>query len=84
MVSPDGKAPSRMVGVSASVDLPLNHKVQRFSSGTSLPGWSRIKGHKTVVMVIFHGSVTTCLTFGGIFYYCFGANLLLSILRGKI
>ena len=25
--SPDGVAPSRMVGVSASVDLPLYHKV---------------------------------------------------------
>jgi len=28
MVSPDGVAPSRMVGVSASVYLPLHHKVQ--------------------------------------------------------
>jgi len=27
-------APSRMVGVSASVNLPLHHKVQKFSSGT--------------------------------------------------
>jgi len=32
MVSPDGVA--RMVGVSASVNLPLHHKVQKFSSGT--------------------------------------------------
>jgi len=38
LVSPDGVAPSRMVGVSASVNLPLHHKVQKFSSGTSLPG----------------------------------------------
>jgi len=37
MVSPDGVVPSRMVGVSASVNLPLHHKVQKFSSGTSLP-----------------------------------------------
>ena len=36
--SPDGVAPSRMVGVSASVNLPLHHKVQKFSSGTGLPG----------------------------------------------
>ena len=35
--------------VSASVNLPLHHKVQKFSSGTGSPGWSRKKGHKTVV-----------------------------------
>ena len=33
LVSPDGMAPSRMVSVSASVNLPLQHKVQKFSSG---------------------------------------------------
>jgi len=27
--------------VSASVNLPLHHKVQTFSSGTSSPGWSQ-------------------------------------------
>jgi len=43
LVSPDGVAPSRMVGVSASVNLPLHHKVQNFSSGTGSPG------RKTVV-----------------------------------
>jgi len=48
----DGVAPSRMVNVSASVNLPLHHKVQKFSSGTGSPGWSRKKGHKTVVMVV--------------------------------
>jgi len=41
LVSPDGVAPSRMVSVSASVNLPLHHKVQTFSSGTSSPGWSQ-------------------------------------------
>jgi len=41
-----------MVGVSASVNLPLHHKVQEFSSGTGSPGWSRKKGHKTVVVVV--------------------------------
>jgi len=51
MVSPDGVAPSRMVSVSASVNLPLHHKVQRFSSGTGSPGWSRKKGRETVVCV---------------------------------
>jgi len=42
--------PSQMVGVSASVNLPLHHKVQKFSSGTGSPGWSRKKGRKTVVV----------------------------------
>jgi len=51
LVSPDGVAPSPMVGVSASVGLPLHHKVQKFSSGTSSPGWSRKKGRKMVVVV---------------------------------
>ena len=48
---PDGVAPSQMVGVSASVNLPLHHKVQKFSSGAGSPGWSRKKGRKTVVVV---------------------------------
>jgi len=50
LVSPDGVAPSRMVGVSGSVNLPLHHKVQKFSSGTGSPGWSRKKGRKMVVV----------------------------------
>jgi len=49
LVRPDGVAPSQMIGVSASVNLSLHHKVQRFSSGTGSPGWSRKKGRKTVV-----------------------------------
>jgi len=49
MVSPDGVVPSQMVGVSASVNLPLHHKVQKFSSGTGSPEWSRKKDCKTVV-----------------------------------
>jgi len=53
LVSPDGVAPSWMVGVSASVNVPLLHKVQKFSLGTGSPGWSRKKGHKTVVVVVF-------------------------------
>ena len=52
LVSPDGVAHSRMVGVTASVNLPLHHKVQKFSSGTGSPGWSRKKGRKTVVVVV--------------------------------
>jgi len=49
LVSPDGVAPNWMVSVSASVNLPLHHKVQKFSSGTGSPGSSRKKGRKTVV-----------------------------------
>jgi len=51
LVSPDGVAPSQMVFVSASVNLPLHHEIQKFSSGTSSPGWSRKKGRKVVVVV---------------------------------
>jgi len=50
LVRLDGVAPSWMVTVSASVNLPLHHKVQKFSSGTGAPGWSRKKGRKTVVV----------------------------------
>jgi len=50
MLSPDGVAPSRMVGVSASDNLPLHHKAQKVSSGTGSPGWTRKKGCKTVVV----------------------------------
>ena len=52
LVSPDGVASSRMVGVSASVNLSLHRKVQKFSSGTGSPGWSRKKGRKMVVVVV--------------------------------
>jgi len=58
MVSPDGMAPSRMVSVSASVNLPLHHEVHKFSSGTGSPGWSRKKSHKTVVVVV-HSFIRT-------------------------
>ena len=51
LVSPDGVVPSQMVGVSASVNFSLHHKVQKFSSGTGSPGWFQKKGRKTVVVV---------------------------------
>jgi len=44
-----------MIGVSASVNLLLHHKVQKFSSGTGSPGWSRKKGRKTVVVLVNQG-----------------------------
>ena len=55
LVSLDGVAPSRMVSVSASVNLPLHHKVQKFSSGTGSPEWSWKKSRKTVVVVVVRG-----------------------------
>jgi len=58
LVSPDGVAPSRMVGVSASDNIPLHHEVQKFSSGTGSPGWSRKKGRKTVVVCGFKDYLT--------------------------
>jgi len=48
-----------MVGVSASVDLPLHHKVQKFSSGTGSPGWSWKKGRETVVCVLMNSTTYT-------------------------
>ena len=51
LVSPDGVAPSWRVGVSASANFPLHHKVQKFSSGTGSPGWSQKKGCKMAVCV---------------------------------
>ena len=39
-----------MVGVSASVNLPLHHEVQKFSSGSGSPVGSQKKGRKTVVV----------------------------------
>ena len=38
LVSRDGVAPSRMVSVSASVNLSSHCEVQKFSSGTAHPG----------------------------------------------
>jgi len=52
LFSPIGVVPSRMVIVSVSVNLPLHHKVQKFSSGTGSPRWFRKKGCKTVVVVV--------------------------------
>jgi len=50
LVSPDGVAASQMVSVSASVNLTLHHKVQKFSSGIGSPGWSPKKRCKMVVV----------------------------------
>ena len=50
---------SLLFSVSASVDLPLHHKVQKFSSGTGSPGWSRKKGRKMVVLWYFLENVNS-------------------------
>ena len=62
LVSPDGVAPSRMVSVSASVNVPLHHEVQKFSSGTGSLGWFRKKGRKMVCVCLCH--CDSCLTSG--------------------
>ena len=57
--------------MSASVNLPLHHKVQKFSSGTGSLGWSGKKGRKTVV-VVCGGSTEVILVF---ILYCFPLQL---------
>jgi len=57
LVSLDGVAPSQMVGVSASVNLPQYHKVQKFSSGTGSPGSSG----KWAVKWLWWSVTETCL-----------------------
>jgi len=49
-LSLDVVAPSQAVDVSASVNLCMHHKVQKFFSGTSSPGWFRKKGRKMVMV----------------------------------
>ena len=60
-----GVAHSRLVCVSAFVNLPLHYKVQKFFSGTGSPGWSRKKGRKTVVVWWWyvHKTSWACLSF---------------------
>ena len=50
-----------MVSVSASVNLPVHHKVQKFSSGTDSSGLSRKKGRKTVVRLRVCVCVCVCV-----------------------
>ena len=57
-VSSDRVAPSWMVSVSASVNLPLHHNAQKFSSGTGSPGWSRERGRKTVLVMVVAGALS--------------------------
>jgi len=50
-----------MVGVSASVNLPLHCKVQKFSSGISSPRWSRKKAVKRLWCGVFYWWFTKCI-----------------------
>jgi len=62
LVSPDGVAPSWMVSVSAYVNLPLHHKVQKFSSGTGSHRWSRKRAVKRLrVCVCVRVRVCVCV-----------------------
>jgi len=54
LVSPDGVAPSQMVGVFASVNLPSHHKVQKFLFWHRLTGVVPEKGPKTVAVVVWY------------------------------
>ena len=73
-------APSRMVDVSASVNVSLHHKVQKFSSGTGSPWWSRKKGHKTVVvLLVFVGLKAATLRMGSCRVWQPGRELAVSI-----
>ena len=67
LVSPDGVTPSWMVIVCASVDLPLHHKVQKFTSCTGSPDWSRKKGRKTVVVWLWFHNFTLTFAILGLF-----------------
>ena len=79
LVSPDGVAPSRMVSVSTSVNLPLHHKVQKFSSGTGLPWWSRKRGCKTDVCVC----VCVCVCkYCDVFLHCYNVPVLITFIAG--
>ena len=69
LVGLDGVALSWMVSVSASVNLPLHHKVQKFSSGSGSPGWSRKKGHKTVVVWWCGGAIPQLISLSLAVYY---------------
>jgi len=58
--------------VSVSVNLPLHHKVKKFSSGTGSPGWSRKKGR---IMVVVGGGLVVLL------YCCCGVHYRLGMAR---
>jgi len=59
--------------MSASVNLSLHHKVQKFSSGTGSPGWSRKNGRKMVVVLCGDASFCRCLQPFNLFKLCLKA-----------
>jgi len=62
LVSPDGVASSWMVSVSASVNLPLHLKVQKFFCGTSSPGGPRKRAIKRLCVCVCVCYVVMCNT----------------------
>jgi len=64
LISPDGVAPSQMVGVSASVIFPCTIKVQKkISSGTGSPRWSWEKGQKMAVCMCLDNVAWVTVTY---------------------
>ena len=61
-----------MVSVSACVNLPVHHKVQKFSSGTGSLEWSQRKGRKMVVVVVL------CITYILTLKWC-GTGVIVSL-----
>jgi len=53
LVSLDGVASSRMVGVTVSVNLPLHHKVRSSLLAPAHPGSPGKRTRKTVVVVVW-------------------------------
>ena len=57
------------LSVSASVNLPLHRKVQKFSSGIDSPGWSRKKGRSCDGVVLIDNDAHTI----SLYFYRLGA-----------
>jgi len=83
LVSPDGVAPRRMVGMSASVGFPLHHKFQKFSSGTGSPGWSQKNGRKTVVCVCVYSCQPPVKNWRNVMEQCSTASMMTSSTLGQ-
>jgi len=71
LVSPDGVAPSWMVGVSASVDLPLHHKVQKFLFGHWLTRVVPEKGPTTRRNAVYYDHIASATNLP----YLYGSGL---------
>jgi len=77
LVSPDGVAPSRMVGVCASVNLPLHHKVQKFSSGIGSLGGPRKRAIKQLCVCV-------CVCVLSLLYHCCMRVMVTLVCSGRL